>query len=100
MVYEVRLTRDARADLKAAVRYYETKREGLGLRFEKAFADLLELFASQPEAFRVIYRDVRQLVPQSFPYGVYLRVRARLVRVIATHHLHRHPSSWQRRAGS
>ena len=96
---DVRLTRLAKADLRAAVRYYERQRPSLGRRFELAFGDCLERLAAHPESFVVVHRDVRRHVLENFPYGVYFRVKADLVRVIAIHHLHRHPSSWQRRAG-
>ena len=54
--------------------------------------------AITPSAHRTVYRDVRRALTRRFPYGVYYRVHADRIEVIAVYHSSRDPSGWQSRA--
>jgi plasmid stabilization system protein ParE len=76
-------------------RWYEQKQAGLGDDFLAALEEVYNRLQQTPEAHQVIYGDVRRALPRRFPYGVYYRVHADRVEVIAVQHSRRDPSGWQ-----
>ena len=97
-MYPLVFRRQARHELDEAGDWYEKKHTGLGLEFFTAIEHLLNLIASNPEQFPVLFRGTRKAVTQRFPYCVYFRVRNQQVVVIAVFHSSRNPSIWQNRA--
>lgn len=89
---------DVHGEVDEAYRRYEQQRPGLGDDFLAALDEVFNRLQQFPEAHQVIYRDVRRALPRRFPYGVYYRVHADHVEVIAVQHSRRDPSRWQSRA--
>jgi hypothetical protein len=69
------ISASAEAELAEATAWYNQLRYGLGddlvLCTEQAFERILEY----PEAFPVIFPDVRRSIIRRFPYGVFFRIR-------------------------
>jgi len=97
-MYPLVFRRQARRELDEAGDWYEKERAGLGFEFFAAIEQLLNLIASKPEQFPMLFRDTRKAVAQRFPYCVYFRVKNQQVVVIAVFHSSRNPSIWQNRA--
>ncbi|MGH2583429.1 MAG: type II toxin-antitoxin system RelE/ParE family toxin [Dehalococcoidia bacterium] len=97
MTRRVVLQPAALADVDAAAVWYEQEHAGLGGRFLDELSDLLERIAENPLQFPALEQVVRRGLLRRFPFGVYFRVEARRVVVIAVLHLHRHPDTWRRR---
>ena len=89
---------DVHDEVDEAYRWYEQQRVGLGDAFLAALDEVFAQLQQTPEAHQVIYREVRRALPRRFPYGVYYRVHADRVEVIAVQHSRRDPSHWQSRA--
>jgi plasmid stabilization system protein ParE len=89
---------DVQGEIDDAYRWYEQQRAGLGDDFLAALEEVFDRLRQTPEAHQVIYRDVRRALPRRFPYGVYYRVHADRVEVIAVQHSRRDPADWQSRA--
>lgn len=82
MSYRLAFRPEAAADVRAAVRWYEARRPGLGQEFEAALEADLALLREAPTAFPVVHRELRKLLLRRFPYTLYFRIEAGdLVRV-------------------
>jgi plasmid stabilization system protein ParE len=87
----------AEEELLAACRWYEEQKPGLGARFADAIDDAFQRIASNPSAFPIVHNEIRRAVLRQFPYGVYFRVQADAIVVIAVMHRRRHPRQWRAR---
>jgi plasmid stabilization system protein ParE len=96
----VRLSEPASEELTEAVRWYESRRPGLGAELLEAVTATLELIDGQPEIGAAAYADpeTRRALIQRFPYQVVYRPEQHGVVVIALAHLKRRPGYWKHRA--
>jgi toxin ParE1/3/4 len=97
VTYRLTVRRQAKADIRAAARWYERQRPGLGRAFLHQIDVLLDRIREDPLQHQVVYRSVRRAIPRRFPYGLFYRIDGSAVLVFAVVHLHRDPSTWQDR---
>ncbi|MEW6323459.1 MAG: type II toxin-antitoxin system RelE/ParE family toxin [Acidobacteriota bacterium] len=95
----VYLAAPASVEFAEAVRWYETKRPGLGADFYDAVAKTIALIREHPG---VGHRsggsgDYRQLLVDRFPYNIVYRERPADLYVIAVAHTKRRPGYWKDR---
>ena len=90
----------AECDIQSTFEWYESQRPGLGDEFLVSLRERLETVRSFPEAFPVLYRDVRRAVVSRFTYVVFYVVRPTRVAVLAVLHQSRNPEIWPRRTRS
>lgn len=64
---------EAAADIAAAFRWYDAQALGLGRDFERAVAAVGVLLETFPEAYPVVFGDVRRALLARFPYALYYR---------------------------
>ena len=98
----VRLLREAEAEVDAAARWYEARREGLGDRFLSELQQVLDrirLRPLEPQVLRLGKREVRRRLLKHFPYAVVYEVRESECLVVAVAHLARRPGYWRSRKG-
>ena len=88
---------EAEIDGFEAALWYESERPGLGLEFLDAVREALRQIERMPLRFPVVSGDVRRALLRRFPFGVFFFVEGDSATVIAILHLHRDPSSWERR---
>ena len=88
---------DVEDEVRAAYRFYESRRYGLGDDFLDALEAVYGGLRATPEMHQVIEQGVRRAILRRFPYSVYYRVHADRVEVIAVQHGHRDPADWQSR---
>lgn len=98
MIYELRVRREAKTDIRQAARWYEGQRVGLGRAFVQQIDVLLDRVRLNPMQYQVVHREVRRAVPRRFPYGVFYRIEGTNIIVFAVVDSHRDPSTWQSRA--
>ena len=72
----VRLTRPARADIKAAAEWYEREREGLGLQFTDRVLEGIDRIADHPLACRKVIGEARKQILDQFPYALFYTVES------------------------
>ncbi|HTU21704.1 MAG TPA: type II toxin-antitoxin system RelE/ParE family toxin [Gemmataceae bacterium] len=84
-------------EIDDSYQWYEQQQAGLGQDFLTALDEVFNRLQQMPEAHQVIYRDVRRALPRRFPYGIYYRVHADRIEVIAVQHSRRDPARWQSR---
>lgn len=84
----------ARAEFIEASSYYESKRSGLALEFIAEIERCVSLAAEFPFQFATVREDIRRVVAQRFPYGVYFRGEENRIVVLAVFHSKRDPAVW------
>jgi len=90
----------ASEELVEAVRWYETRRSGLGGEFLDAIVRTIDLIRAHPEigTARPGRLPNRQLRVPRFPYRIVYRTREEDIYVVAVAHTKRRPGYWRDRA--
>jgi len=96
--FPVVFRREAKSEFDEVVVWYEGRRAGLGREFMVCVEAVLERIKKTPEIHTIVYADVRCGLVRRFPYGIYYRLEANRVVVVAVFHGSRDPEVWQRRA--
>ena len=79
-------------DVRAAFRWYEEQRDGLGASFEDSLGRSLARVQENPAHFPVVGEaGLRRAVVDRFPYHVYFVADDRMARVIVVFHTARGP---------
>lgn len=96
----VRSSDQASEELAEAVRWYETRRAGLGGEFFDAVVAALTIIESRPEIGTTISADgqTRRVLVARFPYQVVYRLRPTEIAIVAIAHLKRRPEYWKNRS--
>ena len=97
MSLSVTFRRAARAEFIEAAAWYETQRPGLGVEFIAEIQRRAATAAERPMTYPAIHMDVRRVVANRFPFGVYFRAEERRIVVLAVFHGGRDPAIWQHR---
>ena len=93
----LRLLRQALAELEHAADEYDEKRPGLGARFVLAVEKAIDTIHAAPDRWpRVDNKHHRYLVHR-FPFAVFYRFDDAEVIVVAVAHRRRRPGYWSRR---
>lgn len=98
MSLPVVLDPEARAEFDEGYDFYEGRRAGLGEAFADAVQAVLDRIGLNPKLHAAVFGDIRRAVVRGFPYCVYYREEATLVRVLSVFHTSRDPAIWQSRA--
>ena len=96
----VRFSEPASEELAEAVRWYETRRAGLGGEFFDAVVTTLALIETSPEIGLRFSTDglTRRTLVARFPYQVVYRLRPAEIVIVAIAHLKRRPGYWKNRS--
>lgn len=99
MTPSLRIHSLASLELTEAVRWYESKRAGLGGELLDEFSASIDRLTLNPEAGNHISADqrTRRVLVTRFPYQVVYRVRPGEIVVVALAHLKRRPGYWKHR---
>ncbi len=87
----------ARADIDAAVDWYEDRQAGLARRFLAEVDRCLAIAAEHPLRFAIKHRDIRCAPVRRFPYLIYFVAEQKRIVVLAVFHVRRDPIVWQER---
>jgi plasmid stabilization system protein ParE len=105
VIKAVRAEPEADEELRAAARWYEGKRLGLGRDFLAAIGAAIEVLQQHPAGGSRVPRvkrtlPVRRLILRRFPYSVvFLELEAE-IRILAFAHHRRRPGYWLKRIRS
>lgn len=99
MTLAIRTDARASAELVEAVRWYESKRRGLGGELLDEVAETIDRLALNAEVGSPLSADhrTRRLLVSRFPYQIIYRVRPHEIIVVALAHLKRRPGYWKGR---
>ena len=95
----LRSSEPASEELAEAVRWYESRRAGLGTEFFDAVAATLSLIETNPEIGTTLSAEgrTRRALLTRFPYQVVYRLRPAEIVIVAIAHLKRRPDYWRAR---
>ena len=94
------ILREAEAELREAVAYYEDKRPGLGFDFAREVQASVESVRHFPERWPLRNDATRRYLVQHFPYIVVYLFLNDCVWIIAVAHCKRQPGYWSERVPS
>ena len=97
MTLRLHVKPDARADLEAAVDWYENEEPGVGLRLLDEVDAVLPRVAQSPLQFPIVHKNIRRALLRRFPYGIFFVFEDDTVSILAITHLSRDPSVWMSR---
>lgn len=86
MNYALVFRPEVREELDQAYSWYENQQAGLGDEFLDCIDKILNQICQMPEAYPIVYRDIRRSVIRRFPYAVYYRIISSRVIVTAIFH--------------
>ena len=89
---------EASAHIAEAFSWYQARRDGLGWELKVELDAVFGLVQQAPEAGPVVYRGLRRLLLNRFPYSVYYTLTPDLIEIRALIHNRRHPRHWRSRA--
>lgn len=100
----VRPNQDIEDEIRAAIAWYESEREGLGRELWEELRETVALISEHPAIGSVVHRakvrGVARRVPlRRFPYFVVYRERADSIELVALAHMSRRPGYWKSRSG-
>jgi len=75
MIKRVSFHELAEMELNDASIFFESKREGLGLRFLVAMEAVVTHIQEHPQASPVIINDIRRKVLRRFPYSIFYSIK-------------------------
>lgn len=93
MIYTLSFHPNALDEYKAASIWYETRQEGLGIRFEKAIDNKIKQMLLNPLAFSKNKNSYRQARAATFPFVIVYKVNEQKqeVYISAIYHTSRNP---------
>jgi plasmid stabilization system protein ParE len=93
------IRREAEADIREAIQWYEEKQFGLGWQFAQEVGTAIGRALANPRAYRLMRHQpqVRRILTHRFPYRVFYLVRKDALVVFAVIHGKRRETSWVER---
>lgn len=91
------LVQEAEMEFWASVRFYESQKPGLGLRFKQETARSLAQIAADPTRSPLRRKGYRRVNLSVFPHYIAYAIRSDVVWVVAIGHAHRRPEYWLER---
>lgn len=92
---KVKVSRRARADLKAALSFYHDRDPQVSRRFLQAVNACVARIAGAPRRCPLHSHGARRLLVPKFPYSIYYFDEDDTVVIIALVHSRRHPDAWR-----
>ena len=93
----VRIEPEADAELRAAARWYDSQREGLGREFVDAADEAVSRVATFPDTSTPVpgvAAPARRVFMKRFPYSVVFMLVADEIVILAFAHMKRSPAYW------
>ena len=91
---EVNFLAEASAELEAAVEFYESRLEGLGIRFLFAIQSQLERITAFPDSGQGLEDGIQKVIVSGFPFSIIYRNAEDQVLLLAVAHHFRNPGYW------
>ena len=98
MTLQLRVSREAHADITEAVDWLRARSEELPVRFRAELEAVYGSIVEYPDMYPVVYRRFRRALLRKFPYSVFYVVEPAAIVVMGVVHQARNESTWQRRA--
>lgn len=93
MSFKLVIRQKAKNDIFAVFRWYKAQHPGLEEEWLGAVDAAMARIAQYPFAYPVVYKEVRRMVINRFPYHLFFTVQGKTVRVLNCLHARRDPDS-------
>jgi plasmid stabilization system protein ParE len=96
---------EAEEEMNEAARFYERRKEGLGLEFLNEVQRTITSILAHPQSGPTLSQNIRRRIVRRFPFGVLYaiddekRKKERTIVIVAVAHLKRRPGYWKERIG-
>lgn len=87
----------AELDATKAVNWYNNKKAGLGEEFLLVLDAVIHAIERNPKQYQIVYKNIRRVFIQRFPYGIFFVVEENVIYVLAIQHTSRNPKIWKNR---
>jgi hypothetical protein len=94
---QVIIDAEAETELSESVAFYERRRSGLGLEFERAARTAVQGIQVNPQRYPLQKDGTRRLVMKRFPFVIHYLDLPDTIWVLAFAHAKRKPGYWRRR---
>jgi len=84
----------AQIELEEATAYYDSINRKFGNAFVESVEKALNRIDNFPDAWTLMFQNVRRCHIDGFPYGIVYRIQSDHIQVLAIMHLQRKPSYW------
>lgn len=91
MSYELDVKETADRDVTAAVKYYESKQQGLGERFLHRWEQTLEQLKQDPNLYQKKHKNFWQILIKPFPYHIIYDIEQKIISIYKVPYAGRHP---------
>ncbi len=88
---------EAEEDLTQAFEWYESQRKGLGHDFLLCVEAGLARVSRNPGIYGKVYKDIRRVLIDRFPFGIFYIDNENNIIVLAVLHARRNPNTWRDR---
>ena len=89
---------EASAELEATVEFYESRLEGLGIRFLAAVESAIERISAWPESESPLSESLIKMIVSGFPYSIIYRETENQILLLALAHHYRRPGYREQRS--
>ncbi|MEN8251559.1 MAG: type II toxin-antitoxin system RelE/ParE family toxin [Bacteroidota bacterium] len=97
MTYSLTVRKEAELDITETFNFYEDHRLGLGHDFLLCVDAAISKIERNPLLYKKIYKDVRRIAIERFPYRIFYFVQSQHIVVAAVFHVRKDPVSWEHR---
>ena len=98
-MHTVKFLEDARIEFQEAAEWYETRRDGLGVRFRDIVQNKIEIIKEFPERYPKRKSNFRQIALRDFPFVIIYTFykKERIIIIHSIFHTSRNPRKKYRR---
>ncbi len=102
MTYRLLARPEVESDILEAVRWYESRQNGLGLEFAQEVRQAIRSLKINPLLYRLRHKKyrVRWTLLDRFPYRIVFVVERKVITLLAVTHAKRHDRHWRQRTQS
>ncbi len=97
MKYSLTIRKEAELDISDNFNFYEEHRLGLGHDFLLCIDAALSKVERNPLLYKKIYKDLRRIAIERFPYRIFYLVQSQHIVITAIFHVRKDPVSWKGR---
>jgi plasmid stabilization system protein ParE len=88
---QIRFQPEAEVELAEARLWYSLQRESLDVALMKRVDETLSAIVATPEAYPIVYRNLRRAVIRQFPFAIFYEITPSEILVFAVYHSRRDP---------
>jgi hypothetical protein len=96
-VKEVIIHAEAEVELSESIAFYERRRTGLGVEFERAIRAIVVGIPSNPQRYPLQNDGTRRVAMKRFPFGIHYVELPNTIWILAFAHTSRKPGYWRSR---